>query len=411
MRRVVVTGMGAVTPLGNNVESFFSGLVEGRSAVGIVSRFDPSGFPSRIAAEVKEFDPSLYLDKKELRRTDLYTQYAIAAADMAKNEAGLDGSAYPPERIGIIWGSGIGGIATFEEQTKIFLTKGVDRVSPFFITMMISNMAAGVLAIRYGYKGDNFAVVTACASGAHAIGLGVQAIRDGRIDAAITGGSEAPIVGISFAGFCANRALSTRNDEPEKASRPFDTGRDGFVMAEGAGAVVLEELEHARRRGARIYAEVLGVGMSSDAFHITAPPENGEGAYSSMLRAVKDANLSPDEIDYINAHGTSTPVGDIAELRAIKRLFGTRNIKVSSNKSMIGHLLGAAGAVESIATIKTIETGIIPPTINIENPEPEAEGIDLVPDKAIRYPVRYAISNSFGFGGHNISILFGAFNG
>lgn len=410
MRRVVVTGLGAVTPLGLDAESTFRSLCQGCSAVGYITRFDASGLPVRIAAEIKGFDPLLYIDKKEARRSDLYTQYAIAASDMAKQDAKFDDSFYSKNRVGIIWGSGIGGIATFEEQTRIFLTQGPSRVSPFFITMMISNMAAASLAIRYGYTGDNYGVVTACASGAHAIGLAFESIRSGRLDAAIAGGSEAPIVGISFAGFCANRALSTRNDQPEKASRPFDIDRDGFVMGEGAGALILEELECAKRRGARIYCEICGVGMSSDAFHITAPPEDGEGAYRSMLDAINQAKLTPDSIDYINAHGTSTPAGDIAELRAIKRLFGTRGIKVSSNKSMFGHLLGAAGSVEAVVTVKTIESGIIPPTINLDNPDPESDGIDLVPNRAVTYPVRYAICNSFGFGGHNASILFGAFS-
>ena len=406
-RRVVVTGMGAITPLGNDVSCFWENLVAGKSAGGTITRFDPKDIPCKIACEVKGFEPSLYMTPREVSKNDLFVQYAAAAAKMATDDAEINFSKLDTTRAGVIVGSGIGGIGTFETQEKRFLERGAHRVSPFFITMMIADMASGYLAIRYGLKGPNYSTTSACASGAHAILDSVLLIRSGMADVMLTGGTEAPIVPISLAGFSANRAVSFKNDEPESASRPFDATRDGFVMGEGAGILVLEEMEHALNRGAKIHAEIVGVGASADAYHITAPPENGEGAALAMQNTLKDAEIPPEEIQFINAHATSTPTGDIAEVNAVKTVFGKQayDIFVTANKSEMGHLLGAAGAVEAIATIMSLKTGIIPPTINIKQPDPKCD-LNFVPDKAIKTELAYAVSNSFGFGGHNISLVF-----
>lgn len=405
-QRVVITGMGAITPLGLNVADFWEGLKAGRSGVGLITRFDTSNFETKIGAEVKGFTPSDFLDRKEARRMDRYTQFALAAAKMAAADANLEGATLDPERCGVYFGSGIGGMETFSEEMGVLHQKGPKRVSPFMIPMMISNMAAGMMAIQFNLQGPNMTTVTACSSANNAIGEAFHAIRHGRADLMFTGGSEASFVPIAVAGFGNMQALSTRNDEPEKASRPWDKGRDGFVMGEGAGVVVLESLEHALARGARIYAEVIGYGCAADAYHMVQPPENGEGGARAMARAVKDAGIDPSEIGYINAHGTSTPQGDVAETRAIKAIFGEHAYKlaVSSTKSMHGHLLGAAGAVELIATTMALIEGVLPPTINLEEP---GEGCDLdyVPNTARQAQVDVALSNSFGFGGQNATVI------
>ncbi|MEJ7619226.1 MAG: beta-ketoacyl-ACP synthase II [Aquificaceae bacterium] len=409
MRRVVITGLGAVTPIGTGVQKFWENLIAGVSGVDIIKRFDPieAGLTVHIAAEVKDFEPERYFDKKEAQKVSDFIKFAVAASEEAIKDSGLLESKYDPYRVGVIIGTGIGGLRDIEEQQKVLMEKGPRRVSPFFIPYGISNMASGLVAIRFGFKGPNYCVVSACATGNHAIGDAMRLIQRGDIDVAIAGGCESAITPLGVAGFASMRALSTRNDEPQRASRPFDADRDGFVMGEGAGILVLEEYEHAKARGAKIYAELVGYGATDDAYHITAPCADGEGAYMCMKLALEDAGIRPEEVDYINAHGTSTPLNDKSETLAIKRLFGEHayRLKISSNKSMIGHLLGAAGAVEAVATVKTIETGIIPPTINLENPDPECD-LDYVPNKAINYPVRYALSNSFGFGGTNACLVF-----
>jgi 3-oxoacyl-[acyl-carrier-protein] synthase II len=404
-RRVVVTGLGVVSPVGNSVEEFWSNLKNGISGVDRVTKFDASLFSTKIAAEVKEFDPLKYIDKKEARRLDLIEQYAVATAQQAFDDAHLNADSLDLEKAGVVVGSGIGGIDTFEKQHAILLKQGPDRVSPFFIPMMIIDMAAGLVSIRFNFKGPNYATVSACASGAHAIADAFRIIQRGDAEVMITGGSEATITPASMAGFCSARAMSTRNDEPQKASRPFDKKRDGFVMGEGAGMMILENLEHAQKRGAKIYAEIVGVGMSADAYHITAPAPGGEGAIRAMRQALKDADLSPESVDYINTHGTSTDLGDVTECQAIKTVFGEHayKIPVNSTKSMIGHLLGAAGAVELIATIKSLEEGVLHPTINYEFPDPDCD-LDFVPNQKRDANIKTAISNSFGFGGHNITI-------
>ncbi len=414
MSRVAVTGLGAITPVGQDINSYWSAIIHGRSGITRITSFDPSPFSSQIAGEVKNFDPTRYLLPKEVKRTDRYTHFAVAASAEALQDAGLlsDNPGINRERVGVVWGSGIGGIATFAEQHTVLIEKGPKRVSPFFISMMISNTAAGYLAMRHGFMGPNYGVVSACASAGHAIADAFCLIKGGRCEVVLTGGSEASIIPMSLAGFCANRSLSTGwNDEPERASRPWDKDRDGFVMSEGGGALVLEELEHAKRRGARIHAELIGVGMSSDAYHFTAPPPDGDGAYFSMRRALKSAGVAPDDVEYVNAHGTATTAGDIAESNAIKRLFSNsvKKLRVSSVKSMVGHLLGAAGAVEAIATIMSLKEGIIPPTINLEQVDPRCEGLDYVPNRALEQKVKLAISNSFGFGGHNVTLVFRRF--
>ncbi len=402
-RRVVITGLGAVTPLGLNVEEFWANVIAGKSGVGLITRFDTTDFNVKIAAEVKGFDPENYLDKKEARRTDRFVQFALAAAKMAVDDASLTIDESNCEDVGVYIGSGVGGISTVEEQARTLFEKGPSRVSPFMVPMMISDMAAGQVSIMLGAKGPNEATVTACASSAHAIGNAFNAIRYGRAEVMITGGSEAAITPLSIAGFQSARALSTRNDEPEKASRPFDLNRDGFVMGEGAGILILEELEHAKRRGAKIYAELVGFGSTGDAYHITSPAPEGEGAKRAIIRALKDAGLQPDEVQYVNAHGTSTYYNDLYETKAIKAVFGYR-IAVSSTKSMTGHLLGAAGAIEAIITALTLEHQIIPPTINYETPDPECD-LDYVPNRARESKIDAAITNSFGFGGHNAVLV------
>ncbi len=412
MKRAVITGMGVLTPLGNTVEELWQNLKAGVSGVSAVHRFDASRFDSRIAAQVKGFDPSVYVDKKELRRTDLVQQYAIAAAECAIKDARLSLDEVDKERVAVVTGSGIGGILSFEEQHSIFLTKGPSKVSPFFISMMIIDMLPGLISLRYGFKGPNYGTVSACASAAHAIADALRLIQRGEAEVVITGGAEAAITEMSFAGFCSSRALSTRNDQPEKASRPFDADRDGFVMGEGAAILVVEEEEFAKRRGATIYADLVGCGMSADAYHITAPSPDGDGAARAMRAALKDAELTAEQIGYINTHGTSTPLGDIAETMAIKSVFGdrSRSMAINSSKSMIGHMLGAAGAIEAAVTALSLRDGFVHPTINIENQDPQCD-LDYTRDRGKTVDIQYALSNSFGFGGHNITLALGKHSG
>jgi len=411
---VVITGLGAITPLGQTVKETWENLVKGKSGVGYIDRFDTSNLPVKIAAQIRDFDPLRRLSQKEagvpIKKLDLFSIYALWAAEEAIEDSALLKGPFDPDRVGVIIASGIGGVETLEREIIVGYTKGYDRISPYLIPMMIPDMASGLIAIKYRFKGPNYCTVSACASSAHAIGDAFRLIRYGDADVMIVGGSEAPIIPTAVAGFSSMKALSTRNDEPEKASRPFDRDRDGFVMGEGAAVLVLEEYEHAMRRGAKIYAELVGYGATADAYHITAPCADGEGAVKCMLRALEDAKLSPDEVDYINAHGTSTKLNDAAETLAIKKVFGERayKIPISSTKSMIGHLLGAAGAIEAVATIMTIHTGIIHPTINYENPDPECD-LDYVPNEARKKEVNVAISNSFGFGGHNVCLAFKKF--
>lgn len=404
--------MGAVTPIGNDVPTFWRNLVAGRSGISRIDAFDVSQYPVQIAGQVRDFDPGQYVDPREARRLDRYAQFAVAAAVQAVRDAGLEITPENGERVGVYIGSGVGGIHTLLENYRTLLERGPRRVSPTVVPMMIANMAAGQVSILFGAKGPNLAPVSACATGTHAIGDSYKLIQRGAADVMIAGGSEAAIVDLALAGFSNAKALSTRNDEPERASRPFDAERDGFVMSEGAGVVVLESLEHAKARGARIYAEIIGYGMSGDAYHIVAPEPEGNGAFRAMREALADAGIRPEDVDYINAHGTSTDLGDKLETLAIKKAFGdhARKVAISSNKSMIGHLLGAAGAVEAIATILTIQDGVIPPTINLEHPDPECD-LDYVPNVAREAPVRVAISNSFGFGGHNATIVLRRFDG
>lgn len=408
--RVVVTGMGAVTPYGVGVETYWEGLLAGRSVVRRITRFDPSPFPTQIGAEVLDFEPADFIERKDARRMDRFTQFAIASARMALESARLKPEDLDPEQVGVVLGTGIGGMETLVDQFHVLVERGPGRVSPFFIPMMIANMAAGQTAIAFGFRGPNTTLVTACASGANAIGEAFRILQFGEAEVMITGGTEAAFVPLAFAGFCSMRALSTRNDEPEAASRPFDAGRDGFVMGEGAGILVLERLDHALRRGAPILAEVLGYGMTADAHHITAPAPQGDGGARSMARALQDAGLAPEQVDYVNAHGTSTPAGDIAETAAIRRVFGEHadRLAVSSTKSMIGHLLGAAGAVEFIACVLTLRDGMIHPTINQDEPDPECD-LDFVPNRARRRQVDVALSNAFGFGGQNATLIAGRY--
>jgi 3-oxoacyl-[acyl-carrier-protein] synthase II len=409
MRRVVVTGMGALTPIGNNLQDFWKNLVDGVSGADLITRFDPSRFKTRFACEIKEYDPSRYLDRKESRKMDRYTQYAHIAADEAVKDAALDPGAIDKDRCGIIWGSGIGGIETFLDEVKGFVTgDGTPRFSPFFIPKMISNIAAGMLSIKYGFRGPNFGTVSACSSSTNALIDAYYYIKLGKADLFIAGGSEASINPAGIGGFNAMQAMSTNNDEYATASRPFDVTRDGFVIGEGAGTLILEELGHARARGARIYAELAGSGLTADAYHITAPHPDGIGAVNVMKQAIDESGLKPSDVDYINVHGTATPLGDIAEIKAINALFGEHACKlnISSTKSMTGHLLGAAGAVEAIATIMAIVHGIVPPTINFRNPDPAIDqNLNLTLNKAQQRTVNVALSNNFGFGGHNASIL------
>ncbi len=407
-RRTVITGVGLVTPLGNSSQESWQRLLAGQSGVGLITRFDASRFPTRIAAEVKNFDPSLFLEKKEIKKMDTFIHYAMAASQSAMLDAGLTGwNGEEGERAGVIIGSGIGGFGTIETEHETLLTQGPKRLSPFFIPSSIVNLAAGRVSMRFGARGPNSAPCTACSAGSHAIGDSFRIIERGDADVMLAGGSEAAITPLAIAGFDALRALSTRNDKPAKASRPFDGERDGFVLGEGAGILILEELGHALSRGARIYAELAGYAMSGDAFHITAPPPGGDGAIRAMRLSLKDAGISPDQVDYINAHGTSTPPNDRTESAAIRSVFGDHAYKlaVSSTKSMIGHLLGAAGAVEAAVTALSIRDQILHPTINQENRDPDCD-LDYVPNKARPARVRYALSNSFGFGGTNACLLF-----
>jgi 3-oxoacyl-[acyl-carrier-protein] synthase II len=406
-RRVVITGIGVITPIGNSVPEFWGALSQGKSGIEKTTLFDVSQFTSQIAGEVKGFEPEKYIDKKEARRMDRFTQFAMAASSEAIQDSRLDLSKEDTKRIGVLLGSGIGGLGTIEKEHKVLMEKGPRRVSPFLIPMLIIDMASGLVSIKYGLKGPNSAVVTACASAAHALGDSFRIIQRGNAEAMVTGGAEGAITPLGLAGFCSMKALSTRNDDPHKASRPFDKERDGFIMAEGAGIVILESLEHAEARGAKVYAEVVGYGMSGDAYHMTAPAPEGEGAVNAMQAALKDAKIGPEEVDYINAHGTSTLLNDKYEAIAIKKVFGeyTEKLPVSSTKSMTGHLLGAAGGAELIACLLALEKGIIPPTTNYEYPDPECQGLDFVPNQARKKEVRVAMSNSFGFGGHNAVLI------
>ena len=413
-RRVVVTGMGVVSPLGNDADTYWNNLVAGQSGIGPITLIDASMFDCRIAGEVKGFDPAPFFNNpKDARRADRYVQFGMAASKMAWKDAGLATDGIDPTRFGVMVGSGIGGLGTLEDQHRHLLQKGPSRVSPFTIPMMIANICAGMVSIELGLLGPNMSIVTACATGNHNIGEAWRLIRAGDADGMVAGGAEATILPMGLAGFGNMKAISCRNDEPTRASRPFDKGRDGFVMGEGAAVVVLEELEHARRRGAAILAEIIGYGMSADAYHLSAPHPEGDGARRCMKAALRNGSCPPDKIDYVNAHGTATPLGDICETKAIKEVFGAhaRNgLVVSSTKSMTGHLLGAAGGVEAAACIGAIRNGIVPPTINLEDPDPECD-LDYVPNVAREMKVDYALSNSFGFGGHNASILLKRFDG
>ncbi|HEX2953055.1 MAG TPA: beta-ketoacyl-ACP synthase II [Bacillota bacterium] len=411
-RRVVVTGMGAMTPLGCEVGEFWRALIEGKSGVSLTTQISTEGLTTKIGAEVRDFHPENFFERKEIRRMDRFVQFAAAAAINALKDSGLTINEENAERVGVIIGSGIGGIQTIEDQCRNMFEKGPGRVSPFFIPMMIPNMAAGQVSILTGARGPNWSAVTACASGSHAIGEAFKIIQRGQADVIISGGTEAPITRLTYAGFASAGALSKRNDHPEKASRPFDAERDGFIIAEGSGILILEELSAAKKRGAKIYGEILGYGASGDAYHITAPHPEALGGILAMKMAIEDAGVSPDSIDYINAHGTSTHFNDKLETLAIKQVFGdyAYQLPVSSTKSMTGHLLGAAGAVEAIACLLALDEGIIPPTINYEYPDPECD-LDYVPNKAREKSIKLALSNSLGFGGHNACLLFGRYDG
>jgi 3-oxoacyl-[acyl-carrier-protein] synthase II len=403
---VAVTGVGLVSPLGIGNENNWNALVAGKSGVGPITRFDATGFACRIAGEVKGFDPSLYVEKKEIKKMDTFIHYAMAAAKFAMEDSGLPVGDDNRERIAVVIGSGIGGLPIIEETQKNYLQKGVRVISPFFITALIANEAAGNVSIKYGLKGPNLATVTACTTGAHAVGEAYRMIQYGDADAAIAGGTESVITPLAVGGFAVMRALSTRNDEPERASRPWDRDRDGFVMGEGAGLVILEEMEAAKKRGARIYAELVGYGLSGDAFHIAAPSEDGDGPARVMRNALNDAGIEPEQVGYINAHGTSTPMGDKVETVAIKMVFGpyAKKVPVSSTKSSTGHLLGAAGGLETAICALALHHGVLPPTINYETPDPECD-LDYVPNEAREARVEYALSNSFGFGGTNACLV------
>jgi 3-oxoacyl-[acyl-carrier-protein] synthase II len=405
-RRVVVTGMGMITPVGNDVATTWRSLIEGKSGTAPITKFDASKFPVRFAAEVKGFNPLDYMDRKEARRADQYTQYAVAAARQAMTNANLvERNGMDPDRIGVIIGSGIGGLKSFEEQHDVYRERGVGKISPFFIPMFIADIAAGIVSMMFNAKGPNYATVSACATSAHAIGDAYRTIQYGDADVMITGGAEATVTPMAIGGFANMKALSERNDSPETASRPFDATRDGFVMGEGAGILIIEELEHALKRDATIYAEIVGYGATGDAYHLTAPAPDGEGAQRAMKRALKDAGLEPKDIQYINAHGTSTPANDFNETRAIKAVFGeyAKTVNVSSTKSATGHMLGAAGAVEAVVSAMVVGTGIIPPTINYHNPQPELD-LNYTPNTSVKRDVNAVLSNSFGFGGHNTTL-------
>ena len=411
-RRIVVTGLGLVSPVGNDVASAWAAIKAGRSGISNLTAFDPALFPARIAGEVRDFDVGAYLSPKEARKSDLFIHYGMAAAIQAIEDAGLESQPENAERYGLAIGSGIGGIATIEQTYQTFIDSGPRKISPFFVPGCIINMIAGNISIRYGYQGPNISIVTACTTATHNIGQAARMIAYGDADVMVAGGAEYGTTPTAYGGFTAARALSTRNDEPEKASRPWDAERDGFVLSNGAGVIVLEELAHARSRGARIYGELAGFGMSGDAHHITSPPPGGEGAARCMAMALADAGVSPNQIDYINAHGTSTQAGDVAEVEAVKQLFGADagRVMMSSTKSMTGHLLGAAGGIEAIFTMLALHEGVVPPTINLEHPDPACSGIDLVPGEARAARIEYALSNSFGFGGTNGSLLLRRFS-
>jgi 3-oxoacyl-[acyl-carrier-protein] synthase II len=412
-RRVVITGLGVVTPVGNDLVNFWKNLTEGRSGIRRISAFDTSSYDCQIAGEVRDFDPkSCFSNFKDARRSDRFAQLAMAAAKMSIQDSGIELERVNRERFGVLVSSGIGGLKTLEDQYSILMNKGPSRVSPFCIPMLISNMASGLISMEFGLRGPNMCIVTACATSNNAIGESWRMIKFGDADAFLAGGSEASIVSIGLAGFGAMKALSRRNDEPERASRPFDRDRDGFVMSEGAGVVVVEELEHAKARGAKIYCELSGYGLSADAYHMTAPPDDGEGAARAMKLALEHARITPDQVDYINAHATSTDIGDICETRAIKTVFGdfAKKVTISSTKSMTGHILGGAGAVEMAACALSIQHGVIPPTINLENPDPQCD-LDYTPNVAKEKKVRVAMNNSFGFGGHNATLIATEFTG
>lgn len=408
-RRVVVTGLGVVTSIGHTVEDFWTGLLAGKSGVDRLTHFDAANFASQIGAEVRDWEAAEHMDPKEARRNDRYTHFGFVAAKQAVADAGLEMAKEDGDRVGVIIGSGIGGMHTYESQLKVLVERGPRKVSPFTIPSLIGNMCSGLVAIEYGARGPNFGIVSACATGTHALGEAWHAIRRGEADVMIAGGSEAAITPFSYASFCAMKAMSTRNDEPQKASRPFDRNRDGFVMGEGSGILVLESLAHAQARGARVYCELKGYAATCDAFHITQPDPEGKGLSLAMKRALETAALRPEQIDYINAHGTSTPYNDKFETMAIKRVFGdhARKLAISSTKSMTGHLLGAAGGIESVITVKTIASGMIAPTINLDDPDPECD-LDYVPNTARPARVQAALSNNLGFGGQNAAVVFAA---
>ena len=401
------------SPVGSDLHAFWDNLTHGRSGIARITLFDTTGYDCQIGGEVKNFEPANWFKTpKDSKRADRFAQLGMAAAKLAMDDAGLQGAPGNPERFGVIIGSGIGGLKSLADQHANLITKGPGRISPFMIPMMISNMASGLVSMEFGLQGPNFAPVSACATSAHALGEAWRMIRDGDADAFLAGGSEAAVIPLGVGGFSAMRALSTRNDDPTRASRPFDKGRDGFVMGEGAGVVVLESLEHALQRGARIHGEIIGYGLTADAYHMTSPPENGEGAQRCMRMALAKAGITPEQVDYVNAHGTSTPVGDLCEVRALKAVFGdhAKRLSISSTKSMTGHLLGAAGAVESIACTLAINNGIIPPTINLDDPEDECD-LDFTPHTARERKISIALNNSFGFGGHNASLVLRSFQG
>ena len=407
-RRVVVTGMGAVCPVGIGLDETWRGIVAGKSGIGPITQFDASTFPTRIAGEVRNFEPEKYMDKREVRRNDRFIHFAMAASDMAIQDAGLDMSKEDPELVGCIIGAGLGGLSTIEDTHKTFLEKGVKRIGPFFIPALIVNLAPGQVSLKHGMKGPNYSPVSACATGNHSIGDAMLLIERGMADVMISGGAEATITPLGIGGFCAARALSERNDAPEKASRPYDKNRDGFVAGEGSGVLVLEDYEHARKRGARIYAELVGYGASADAYHITSPAPEGEGGQRAMRMALRTAGLAPEQVGYVNTHGTSTPQGDVAECQAIAKVFGDhakKGLAVSSTKSMTGHLLGAAGGIESVFSVMALHTGVLPPTINVEEQDPEC-ALDVIPNQAREKRVDAVISNSFGFGGTNAVLAF-----
>lgn len=411
--KIVVTGLGAVTPIGNNLEEYWNGLLSGKSGAAPITKFDASEFKTRFACEVKDYDPLLYMNRKEIQRMDLFTQYAVSSAEMAVEDSDIDFEKVDTDRVGVIVGSGIGGMWTYHhQQQNLYERDGKpDRISPFFVPMLISDIAAGQVAIRWGLKGPNYATVSACATSSHSLADALMIMQRGDADVMLVGGSEAVVCPMGVGGFNAMKALSENNDNYESASRPFDKNRDGFVIGEGGGILVLETEEHAKKRGAKIYAEIAGIGLTDDAFHITQPAPGGEGAVRSMKLAIKDAGLEPNDIDYINAHGTSTPFNDRNETQAIKTVFADTSDKllVSSTKSMTGHLLGAAGAIEAIATVKAIETGKVPPTINYETPDPDCD-LNYVPNKYQEKEIRAALSNTFGFGGHNATICFKSYS-